>query len=66
MIVSYRCRCFRGSRDVEIADRTEGQDYLDWLGGEVAEKISKDHEQVSPHCKAVSHHAKLIYEGPRQ
>lgn len=50
MNVTYKCRCMAEEVTIAVADRTEGQDVVDWVSGTVGRAIGADHRGRSPRC----------------
>lgn len=57
MEIRYKCRCMAKEAAIEVNDRLEGQDVVDWMKGEVTVEVSLDHRTRSPLC----HETKMEY-----
>lgn len=51
MEIRYKCRCMAKEVAIEVNDREEGQDVVDWMKGEVQVEVSLDHGTKAPLCR---------------
>lgn len=49
--VRYKCKCMQDERELQVAERAEGDDVIVWMEGVVALAVSNDHRQLSPNCR---------------
>jgi hypothetical protein len=48
----YKCRCMAQQVAVDVQERTEDQDVVDWVENTVGHAIGADHRARSPFCMA--------------
>lgn len=51
MDVRYKCRCMANEVTIDVHDREEGEDVVDWMKGCVVVEVSLDHGNRSPLCQ---------------
>ena len=52
MKIWYKCVCMEAEAEIEVMDRPNGGDILDWMRGVVQPSIGVDHRARSPRCQA--------------
>lgn len=51
MIVHWKCRCMPAEAQVQVPDRNDDEDVVDWVQGPVARAISIAHLRINPDCR---------------
>lgn len=49
--ISYKCSCMLAEVSIEVRNRREGEDVIDWMH-DVQFAMTVDHIGRSPHCRA--------------
>lgn len=64
MWIFYKCKCLAQERFLEVPDRRDGQDVLQFMEA-AQDALTIDHRKISPHClEPAVEYAKIPYDNP--